>query len=68
MQISEQGNHIAQGTTMYGTFLRVTAFASFDELNIGAFDNPPRLILMTRLIQQLQAAGTPRSMVLLIQH
>ena len=53
---------------MYGTFLRVTAFASFDELNIGAFGNPPRLILMTRLIRQLQAAGTPRSMVLLIQH
>ena len=53
---------------MYGTSLRVTAFASFDELNIGAFGNPPRLILMTRLIRQLQAAGTPRSMVLLIQH
>lgn len=68
MQISEQGKHTAQGSTMYGTSLRVTAFASFDELNIGAFDNPPRLILMTRLIRQLQAAGTPRSIVLLIQH
>jgi hypothetical protein len=68
MQISEQGRHTAQGTTMHGTSLRVTAFASFNEFNIGVYVHPPRLLLMTRLIRQLQTAGNIHSMVFLIQH
>jgi hypothetical protein len=68
MQISEQGKHTGKGTTTHGTSSRVTAFTSFNELNIGVSVNPPRLLLMTRMIRQMQTADITHSMVLLIQH
>jgi hypothetical protein len=68
MQISEQEKHTGKDTTMHGTSLKVTAFTSFNELNIGVSVNPPRLLLMTRMIWQMQTADITHSRVLLIQH
>lgn len=55
-------NARTSGTTIHGRSSRVTAFASSNELNIAAFGNPPRLLLMTRLIRHLHAGGNTTSM------
>jgi len=55
-------NAHTSGATIYGRSLRVTAFASFNELNIGASLNPPHLLLVTISTWHLQTGRHTTSM------